>query len=75
MNTYFTKERRYFIQCLCGAYDWVYESDLASGKKRGCGVCLWNYTPEEKKDVALAESIRKRNKANGIPRQQQSIYD
>lgn len=75
LKSYIEKERRYFIQCSCGAYDWVFESNLSSGEKRGCGICLWDYSSEEKKDVALAEAIRKRNKANGISPRQKSIYD
>jgi len=75
MNKLFVKEKRHFVQCNCGHYDWVFSSHLTSGQKRGCGICTWDYTPEEAKDVGIADAIRKRNKAKGISPRQQSIYD
>lgn len=72
---YFDNERRYFIKCDCGAYDWVYESNLSCGKKRGCNICTWSYSSEERDFIIQAARLREQTKSKGISRQQQSIFD
>lgn len=51
------KSQSIMTQCACGFYDFVVLPELSSGKKRGCGVCVFNMPFQEAERLYQAKRM------------------